>query len=62
MSDWADDLASEIVQDILDSGKPKLLIAARLRVVHQRGVGEGIEQCRQAFNEIFNKGEAKVDA
>ncbi len=49
--DWADDLAKRIAFDLgADSAERRQLelVAARLRVVKQEGVGEGIDQAKSA--------------
>jgi hypothetical protein len=55
--DWADALARQIAGDYgVKSDRLQYdLVAARLRVVRQEGIGEGIDQCKKA---IAPKGES----
>jgi hypothetical protein len=54
--DWADTMARQIAADYgVQSDRLKYdLVAARLHVVRQEGIGEGIEQCKKA---VAPKGE-----
>jgi hypothetical protein len=49
--DWADELARQIAADfgVRADGPHYDLVAARLRVVRQEGIGIGIEECRKAI-------------
>jgi hypothetical protein len=47
--DWADELAQQIARDFDVPGQPRErldLVAARLRVVRQEGIGIGIDQAK----------------
>jgi hypothetical protein len=60
--DWADELARQIATDFgvpnpLGDRRRYDLVAARLRVVKQEGIGEGLDQARDA---VTTKG--KTDA
>lgn len=53
--DWADELARQIAADFggpAAADRTRLgLVAARLRVVRQEGIGEGLDQAKNAIKE-----------
>lgn len=69
MTDWADEKAEEIIIELreythrpdhsghwtfdIKHGDAVALIAAKLRMIRQEGVGEGIDQASKAMDDIF---------
>jgi len=56
--DWADELARQIARDFnvpvnLENHIKLDLVAARLRVVRQEGVGDGIKETGKAVDGVF---------